>query len=109
MPSSFVPSDPTPAPATSSTPMDVSDEQIVDPSGDRNAVRTFLLTDSKTGRRFAVPCEPSGGRQFNDNRVWCFRRGRYCNENETPDSNFAWSDELQSAYETALADNTTDS
>jgi len=104
-----VPSDPTPGPAISSTPMDVSDEQIADPSGDRNAVRTFLLTDSKTGRRFAVPCEPSGGRQFNDNRVWCFRRGRYCNEGECPDSNFAWSDELQAAYETALADNTTDS
>ncbi len=106
-----VPSDPTPGPATSLTPktedtMDVSDDANSDPSADTYAVRTFLLTDSMTGRRFAVPSEPSGGRQFNDNRVWCFRRGRYCNEGEVPDSNFAWSDDLQCAYETALANNT---
>ena len=106
-----VPSDPTPGPVTSLTPtpedtMDVTDDAITE---DRYTVRTFLLTDSKTGRRFAVPCVPSGGRQFNDNRIWCFRRGRYCNEGEMPDNNFAWSDELQAAYETALADNATDS
>ena len=73
-------------------------------SNDSSAVRTFLLTDSKTGRRFAVPCDPSGGRAFNDNRVWCFRRGRWCKEGEEPDSNFLWSEELQAAYTAALND-----
>jgi len=89
--------------------MDISDDAASATSGDGNAVRTFLLTDSKTGRRFAVPCDPSGGRQFNDNRVWCFRRGRYCNDGEQPDPNFAWSDELQAAYKAALNGNVTDS
>lgn len=70
---------------------------------DQCTVRTFLLTDARTGRRFCVPTEPSGGRAFNDSRVWCFRRGRFCMEGETPDSNFEWNEELQQAYEAALA------
>ena len=88
-------------------PMDVSDDAASAASGstaDSNAVRTFLLTDAKTGRRFAVPCEPSGGRAFNDNRVWCFRRGRWCREGEQPDANFQWSDELQLAYTKAISE-----
>ena len=86
-------------------PMDVTDDAASAASGstaDPNAVRTFLLTDSKTGRRFAVPCEPSGGRSFNDNRVWCFRRGRWCKEGEQPDPNFQWSHELEAAYAKAI-------
>mmetsp|Transcript_34154 Transcript_34154/g.80391 ORF Transcript_34154/g.80391 Transcript_34154/m.80391 type:complete len:1212 (+) Transcript_34154:179-3814(+) len=67
-------------------------------------VRTFLLADVRTGRRFAVPTEPSGGRAFNDSRVWCYRRGRFCQPNEEPDPNFVWTEELQRAYEAALAD-----
>jgi hypothetical protein len=67
------------------------------------AVRTFLLADSITGRRFVVPTDPSGGRAFNDRRVWCFRRGRFCDVGEEPDLNFVWTDELQHAYESALA------
>ncbi|KAL3800621.1 hypothetical protein HJC23_006083 [Cyclotella cryptica] len=85
--------------------MDISDDAASATSSsstDTNAVRTFLLTDSRTGRRFAVPCEPSGGRAFNDNRVWCFRRGRWCRDDEQPDSNFQWSDELQAAYTEAI-------
>ena len=66
-------------------------------------VRTFLLADVKTGRRFAVPSDPSGGRAFNDSRVWCYRRGRYCQPDEEPDSNFVWTEELQCAYEASLA------
>jgi len=103
-----VPSDPQPAPALPMTTsvkedtMDISDDAASATSGDGSAVRTFLLTDHKTGRRFVVPCDPSGGRQFNDNRVWCFRRGRYCNNGEVPDSNFTWSDDLQAAYIAAL-------
>jgi len=111
-----IPSDPTPpAPALPPPPpkqedtMDISDDAASATSGDGSAVRTFLLTDSKTGRRFAVPCDPSGGRQFNDNRVWCFRRGRFCNDGELPDSNFLWSDELQVAYNAALNGNVSDS
>ena len=105
-----VPSDPAPTPALpmstkDENTMDISDDAASAMSDDGSAVRTFLLTDSKTGRRFAVPCDPSGGRQFNDNRVWCFRRGRYCNEGEMPDSNFTWSDELQAAYKAALNGN----
>mmetsp|Transcript_20039 Transcript_20039/g.28512 ORF Transcript_20039/g.28512 Transcript_20039/m.28512 type:complete len:1183 (+) Transcript_20039:210-3758(+) len=65
-------------------------------------VRTFLLSD-KTGRRFAVPIEPSGGRSFNDNRLWCYRRGRFCLQGETPDPNFVWTQELQEAYALAVA------
>lgn len=67
-------------------------------------VRTFLLADVKTGRRFAVPTDPSGGRAFNDSRVWCYRRGRYCQPDEEPDANFVWTEELQRAYEASLAD-----
>jgi len=66
-------------------------------------IRTFLLADSTTGRRFVVPTDPTGGRAFNDRRVWCYRRGRFCEEGEESDLNFVWSDELQQAYETALA------
>lgn len=66
-------------------------------------VRTFLLADARTGRRFAVPCDPSGGRSFNDNRMWCYRRGRFCQPGEQPDPNFAWTDDLQRAYESAVA------
>lgn len=87
--------------------MDISDDAASAASGsstDSNAVRTFLLTDAKTGRRFAVPCEPSGGRAFNDNRVWCFRRGRWCKEGEQPDASFQWSDELQTAYNKAISE-----
>lgn len=72
-------------------------------TGSTSSVRTFLLTDSRTGRRYVVPCDPFGGRQFNDNRVWCFRRGRWCNQGEEPDPNFQWSDELQIAYTAALS------
>jgi len=93
-----------PPPAKEEDTMDISDDAASATSGD-GAVRTFLLTDSKTGRRFAVPRDPSGGRQFNNNRVWCFRRGRYCNAGEEPDSNFQWSDELQTAYKAALNGN----
>ncbi|GKY98531.1 hypothetical protein MPSEU_000810200 [Mayamaea pseudoterrestris] len=66
-------------------------------------VRTFLLTDTRTGRRFAVPCEQSGGRSFNDTRQWCFRRGRFCVDGEAPDMNYVWTSELQAVYEAALA------
>jgi hypothetical protein len=65
-------------------------------------VRTFLLTDSRTGRRYAVPTDPSGGRAFNDGRIWCYRRGRFCKPGESPDPNFRWTDELQAAYAAAL-------
>jgi len=66
-------------------------------------VRTFLLADVRTGRRFAVPTDPSGGRAFNDARVWCYRRGRFCQPEELPDSNFVWTEELQRAYQASLA------
>jgi hypothetical protein len=114
-PCSFhVPSDPPLGPALSPRPgkedsMGVSDDAASASSDDRFAIRTFLVIDNKTGRRFAVPCDPSGGRQFNDNRVWCFRRGRYCNEGEKPDISFAWSDELQAAYTVALNGDVTES
>jgi len=65
-------------------------------------VRTFLLADVRTGRRFAVPTDPSGGRAFNDSRVWCYRRGRFCQPDEEPDPNFVWTEELQRAYEASL-------
>lgn len=64
-------------------------------------VRTFLLSDSR-GRRFAVPINPSGGRRFNDNRPWCYRRGRFCLIGESPDPNFQWTRDLQRAYIAAL-------
>ena len=66
-------------------------------------VRTFLLADSRTGRRFAVPTDPSGGRSFNDNRVWCYRRGRFCFQGEHPDPNFVWTHQLQEDYDAALS------
>jgi hypothetical protein len=66
-------------------------------------IRTFLLTDTKTGRRFVVPKDPTGGRTFHDNRVWCFRRGRFCSHEEEPDKNYVWTTELQQAYDVALA------
>lgn len=65
-------------------------------------VRTFLLADDRTGRRFVVPTDPSGGRAFHDSRVWCYRRGRFCAPDEEPDSNYVWTPELQQAYEAAL-------
>jgi hypothetical protein len=66
------------------------------------AVRTFLLTDSRTGRRFVVPTDPSGGRAFNDTQLWCYRRGRFCLPGEQPDSNFVWTEELQRSYESVM-------
>uniref|UniRef100_A0A7S1VJ79 Vacuolar protein 8 n=1 Tax=Grammatophora oceanica TaxID=210454 RepID=A0A7S1VJ79_9STRA len=74
---------------------------VVEDGGDL-PVRTFLLTDARTGRRFCVPVDPSGGRSFYDSRVWCYRRGRFCLPGEEPDSNFEWNSDLQQAYETAL-------
>jgi hypothetical protein len=76
-----------------------------DSSDEKQAVRTFLLADEKTGRRFVVPTDPSGGRAFNDSRFWCYRRGRFCVHGEEPDPNFVWTADLQYAYETALAGN----
>lgn len=70
---------------------------------DNARVRTFLLADVQTGRRFAVPTDPSGGRVFNDNRAWCYRRGRFCLPGEEPDPNFQWNEALQQAYDAALA------
>ena len=61
-------------------------------------VRTFLLTNSKTGQRFVVPTDPSGGRTFYDDRRWCYRRGRFCAEGEIPDPNFQWTAELEAQY-----------
>ncbi|KAL9179471.1 hypothetical protein ACHAXT_008761 [Thalassiosira profunda] len=109
-----VPSDPAPAPPALPAPpkedtaMDVSDDAAPLDDGEKvrsPAVRTFLLTDATTGRRYCVPCDPAGGRQFNDRRVWCFRRGRWCEGDEMPDPNFQWSDELQAAYMAALGGN----
>lgn len=71
-------------------------------TGSQGDVRTFLLTDIRTGRLFAVPKDPSGGRSFNDGRRWCYRRGRYCRAGETPDPNFVWTEEMQAAYSEAL-------
>lgn len=65
-------------------------------------IRTFLLADTKTGRRYVVPTDPSGGRRFNDTRVWCFRRGRFCLPGEAADPNYTWTEDLQRAYEIAL-------
>merc|ERR1712078_377826 len=79
------------------------DDDAVPASLPIQPVRTFLLADVRTGRRFAVPIDPSGGRAFNDTRVWCYRRGRFCQPDEQPDSNFVWTEELQRAYEASLA------
>ena len=75
-----------------------------DISSEDEPVRTFLLTDARTGRRFVVPCDPSGGRAFNDCRVWCYRRGRFCHRGEEPDATFVWTEDLQRAYEAALSE-----
>eukprot|EP00558_Chaetoceros_sp_UNC1202_P001345 CAMPEP_0197255244 /NCGR_PEP_ID=MMETSP1429-20130617/71489_1 /TAXON_ID=49237 /ORGANISM="Chaetoceros sp., Strain UNC1202" /LENGTH=367 /DNA_ID=CAMNT_0042718501 /DNA_START=54 /DNA_END=1157 /DNA_ORIENTATION=+ len=84
--------------------MEGNDEEMSQSSsGSQGAVRTFLLTDGRTGRRFAVPTDPSGGRAFNDGRTWCYRRGRYCRGVEVPDINYQWNDELQVAYTAAMA------
>ena len=61
-------------------------------------VRTFLLTNNRTGQRFVVPTDPSGGRAFYDDRRWCYRRGRFCKEGELPDPNFQWTAELEAQY-----------
>lgn len=74
-------------------------------SSDEVATRTFLLSDGRTGRRFVVPSNRSGGRAFNDTRVWCYRRGRFCIQGEEPDPNFVWTSDLQEVYENALARN----
>ena len=71
-------------------------------TGSQEGVPTFLLTESRTGRLFAVPKDPSGGRAFNDGRRWCYRRGRYCRAGEVPDPNFVWTEEMQAAYSEAL-------
>mmetsp|Transcript_9665 Transcript_9665/g.12237 ORF Transcript_9665/g.12237 Transcript_9665/m.12237 type:complete len:1363 (-) Transcript_9665:105-4193(-) len=84
---------------------DISDGNESTASGSsvsEGAVRTFLLTDRRTGRLFAVPTDPSGGRAFNDRRPWCYRRGRFCRAGESADPNFMWTDELQAAYSAAL-------
>lgn len=70
--------------------------------GSQESFGTFLLPESRTGRLFAVPKDPSGGRSFNDGRRWCYRRGRYCRGGEAPDPNFVWTDEMQAAYGEAL-------
>ena len=80
-----------------------SPPSITDSEDDQPPVRTFLLADARTGRRYAVPTDPSGGRAFNDRRVWCYRRGRFCLPGEEADPTFVWDDELQQAYEAALA------
>ena len=69
---------------------------------DSAPVRTFLLADERTGRRFVVPTDPTGGRAFHDTRVWCYRRGRFCALDEDPDPNYVWTPELQQLYEAAL-------
>jgi len=65
-------------------------------------IPTFILTD-RSGRRFTVPYEYTGGRAFNDCRQWCYRRGRFCFPGEVPDVNFVWTQELQNAYEAVLS------
>ena len=79
----------------------IAPSSSMEEDSDPEPVRTFLLADARTGRRFVVPIDPSGGRLFNDSRVWCYRRGRFCHTGEQPDSNFVWTDELQHAYEAA--------
>lgn len=81
----------------------VHTHSIVEEDDGKQTVRTFLLADMRSGRRFAVPIEASGGRVFNDNRVWCYRRGRFCLPGEEPDPNFQWNDDLEQAYEAATS------
>ena len=76
------------------------------PRTQEGVVRTFLLADAETGLRFVVPTDPSGGRFFNDSRLWCYRRGRYCQNDETPDPSYVWTPSLQQQYETALSGTT---
>lgn len=83
----------------------VTSSSVVEDETDERPVRTFLLSESKTGRRFVVPVDPSGGRAFNDSRLWCYRRGRFCMPGEEPDPDFVWTSELQQAYEAALSGN----
>lgn len=71
-------------------------------SEEETPVRTFLLADALTGRRFVVPSDPTGGRLFHETRVWCYRRGRFCASGEQADSSYVWSADLQQAYESAL-------
>ncbi len=85
----------------SSSMVEVTEHPAVLPAP--QPVRTFLLADVRTGRRFAVPTDPSGGRAFNDTRIWCYRRGRFCQPGEEPDSNFVWTEDLQLAYDEAIA------
>lgn len=80
----------------------VSSPSIIDDDKDSD-VSTFLLTDSATGLRFVVPADPTAGRAFNDTRVWCYRRGRFCSPGEMPDPNYSWTPALQAAYIEALA------
>lgn len=82
-------------------PIVTSSSVIEDECGDQ-PVRTFLLSDTRTGRRFVVPTDPSGGRTFNDTRVWCYRRGRFCMPGEEADPDYVWTAELQQAYEAVL-------
>ena len=84
---------------------DNADTIVATDAGSQSQVRTFLLVDAQTGRRFAVPTEPSGGRAFNDQRRWCYRRGRFCQPGEQPDTNFQWNQDLQRAYEEAIRKN----
>jgi len=83
---------------------DLSGHPNTDLSIEDEPVRTFLLADARTGRRFVVPCDPSGGRSFNDPRVWCYRRGRFCHPGEDPDPTLVWNEDLQRAYEAALSE-----
>jgi len=83
----------------------VTSSSVVEDENEEQPVRTFLLADTKTGRRFVVPTDPSGGRSFNDTRVWCYRRGRFCAPGEEPDPDYVWTSEMQQAYEAALAGN----
>jgi hypothetical protein len=83
----------------------VPNSSLVEDSPDGpQPVRTFLLADSRSGRRFVVPTDPSGGRAFNDSRRWCYRRGRFCVGEEEPDPNFVWTVDLQRGYEAANRD-----
>jgi hypothetical protein len=74
---------------------DENSSQQSEAARSEGAIRTFLLTDGRTGRRFAVPTDPSGGRAFNDGRLWCYRRGRFCKPGETPDPDYQWNEDLQ--------------
>lgn len=80
----------------------VPSPSIVENDHQDQPVRTFLLADAKTGRRYVVPTDPSGGRSFNDTRVWCYRRGRFCMPGEEADPMYVWTEDLQQAYEAAL-------